>query len=303
MKRILSLFDYSGTWPSPFAHSGWDVVMIDLQDGEDIYDINEYENNIARFEEVHGLLAAVPCTDFANTGARWFAEKDKDGRTCASVALCQHTLSLMDSWRPTDFDYMEYAAECPEEEPFFWAIENPVGRIATLVPEMGKPHYFNPCDFAGYLDLSVSDHNELDRLRRKDGKGFTAEERQFVIDCNAYTKKTGLWGEFNREMVEKPIEPVRCNKYGSPMMSYGGSSEKTKRARSNTPEGFAIAFHRANNSWNPFIEEFESFEQAFDSSPYIILIYFVVITCAKSIKFKKVKVIFSPQESPLKTTR
>jgi hypothetical protein len=254
MKRILSLFDYSGEWPYYFQKSGWDVLMIDIKDGHDVNYWDSCETLYQEMDDINAIIAAVPCTDFANSGARWFAEKDADGRTCASVELCYQTLRIVSAWEPTCPDFIE---ECENGEPYtwFWAVENPVGRIQKLVPELGPAYYFQPHEFAGYLDLSDADHNELDRLRRKDGKGFTPEERQFVIDCNAYTKKTGLWGCFNRSMEKRPIEPVRCNNYGSPMMSLGGNTAKTKEIRSNTPEGFSRAFFHANEDWNPWVAE------------------------------------------------
>lgn len=90
-------------------------------------------------------------------------------------------------------------------KPKFWALENPVGK---MVRYLGSPKmYFNPCDYG-----------------------------------DPYTKKTGLWGEFN-EPVKTPVAPT----LGSMMHTqFGGKSEKTKTARSMTPMGFAKAFYEAN---------------------------------------------------------
>jgi hypothetical protein len=71
----------------------------------------------------------------------------------------------------------------------------------------------------------------------------------FVVRCEAYTKRTGLWGDFNHDLVKKPIEPVRVCKQGSPIQMYGGKSDKTKEERSNTPRGFAEAFYQANKNF------------------------------------------------------
>jgi len=58
-----------------------------------------------------------------------------------------------------------------------------------------------------------------------------------------YTKKTALYGNFNTHLKRTPVKPVE----GSKMHRlYGGKSEKTKAARSITPEGFARAFFEAN---------------------------------------------------------
>lgn len=80
--------------------------------------------------------------------------------------------------------------------------------VGRLVRWIGKPvMIFNPCDYG-----------------------------------DPYTKKTCLWGRFNVP-VANPVEPVE----GSKMWArYGGKSEATKAARSETPMGFARAFFEAN---------------------------------------------------------
>lgn len=220
----------------------WDVIHWDikLDDFCDIHNIDCVETALDLFENVDGILAAVPCTDFAVSGAQYWKAKDLNGQTRQSELLVEQVLKLVDLFTPTDMDF---------DGTFFWAIENPVGRIQKLFPELGEPYYFNPCDFAGYLNLTNADHNELDRIRRKDGIGVTREEIEFVLKCEAYTKKTGLWGDFNRNLVRYPIEPVRVCRQGSPIQSFGGKSDKTKEARSFTPMGFAKAFFLANNNY------------------------------------------------------
>lgn len=240
MKTLLSLFDYSGTWSEPYFNAGWNVHQWDIKLDEllNINSIDLAETALELFEDVDGILAAVPCTDFAVSGAQYWNKKDTNGQTAKSVQLVYQVEKLADLFTPTDPDY---------EESFFWVMENPVGRINKLFPYLGKPFYFNPCDFAGYINLSNSDHNELDRIRRKDGFNVTRDEIKFVIQCEAYTKKTGLWGNFNRNIIKNPIEPVRVCRQGSPVQTFGGKSDKTKESRSNTPIGFSIAFFNANN--------------------------------------------------------
>lgn len=239
MKTLLSLFDYSGTWSEPFAMGGWNVITWDIKLCElmDIKNIDLVETALDLFEDVDGILAAVPCTDFASSGAQYWPQKDRDGRTKLAMELVDKVECLVDLFTPTDPDY---------EEGFFWSLENPVGRLGKLYPHFGKPFYFNPCDFAGYLNLSDSDHNELDRLRRKDGINMSREEVDFILNCEAYTKKTCLWGNFNRNIKKMPIEPVKACRQGSPLQVFGGSSDKTKEVRSISPLGFSRAFYYAN---------------------------------------------------------
>lgn len=90
-------------------------------------------------------------------------------------------------------------------QPHFWVLENPVGRLRRW---LGPPvMYFDPCDYG-----------------------------------DPYTKRTCLWGKFNRPKLRR-VKPTK----GSAMWArYGGKSERTKRLRSVTPPGFARAFFEAN---------------------------------------------------------
>jgi len=93
-------------------------------------------------------------------------------------------------------------------QPAWWALENPVGRLRRWI---GPPRmWFNPCDYG-----------------------------------DPYTKKTGLWGQFN-EPRKTPVEPIRTSSQGSWVQRLGGKSERTKELRSATPMGFARAFFEAN---------------------------------------------------------
>jgi hypothetical protein len=190
-KTLLSLFDFSGRWSRPYVEAGWDVYQVDIKLGIDILSLEPCDLP----PKIDGILAAPPCTDFAGSGAQYWKAKDLDGRTEHSLALLDKTLSLVRHY-----------------EPVFWALENPVGRLPTLRPEIGKPWYFNPNEFAGWLEG----------------------------EC--YTKRTGLWGVFNKP--EKLALPVSGT---SPIMSLGGKSERTKELRSMTPLGFAYAFYNSNH--------------------------------------------------------
>jgi hypothetical protein len=88
-------------------------------------------------------------------------------------------------------------------EPEWWCLENPVGRLYRWI---GKPAmYFQPCDYG-----------------------------------DPYTKKTGLWGKFNKP-VTCPVEPIEGSKMNK--LAPGGDRQ---RLRSETPPGFARAFFEAN---------------------------------------------------------
>ena len=93
--------------------------------------------------------------------------------------------------------------------PAIWALENPVGTIERLSGLPKSRLTWNPNHFG-----------------------------------DPYTKKTLIWGRFNADLPVAPVEPTE----GSKMHRlYGGKSQRTKNARSETPEGFAYAFFMANN--------------------------------------------------------
>ena len=189
---LISLFDYSGIWSAPYRNAGCRVLQVESKLGFDLF---KWNYKAIRPELVLGILAAPPCTDFANSGAQYWKEKDKDGRTAASVKLIRKTLEIIHYFRPK-----------------FWALENPVGRLNVVVPELKQfgPWYFEPYWFG-----------------------------------NPWSKKTGLWGQFNKPKMEK-VTPIKFSKQGSWTQLLGGKSEQTKELRSITPPGFAKAFYLAN---------------------------------------------------------
>jgi hypothetical protein len=225
--KVLSLCDYSGKWAKPYADAGHTVFLVDPKhrpaDGEKVW---TFEDGMMRCcDTARGflnlirqgfvkpdfdvILIAVPCTDFASSGARWFKAKDADGRTEKSAEIVRDCLEIVNLCNPK-----------------VWALENPVGRIASVVPELGKwGLIFNPCDYAGFADDP---------------------------DSEAYTKKTCIWGRFNADLEQAKVEPVfvtasNGDRYAPIMMATGGKSERTKELRSNTPTGFARAFFIANS--------------------------------------------------------
>jgi len=121
-KVVLSLFDLSGEWSQPWVDAGYQVYRFDIQDDPEHGDVTKFSaesfmDTFSAFEgqDVHAILAACPCTDFAVSGARHFAAKDADGRTVSSVKLVHQTLATIEFFKPA-----------------VWAIENPVGRIESL---------------------------------------------------------------------------------------------------------------------------------------------------------------------------
>jgi hypothetical protein len=118
-KIILDLCGGSGSWSKPYVDNGYDVRLVTLPDN-DVITYTPPDN-------VYGILAAPPCTEFAGSGARWW--KDKNPK-------------LLDEALDVVAAIMAIIAIC---RPDFWCLENPIGRLVRYI---GKPvMYFNPCDY------------------------------------------------------------------------------------------------------------------------------------------------------------
>jgi hypothetical protein len=217
---VLSLFDFSGNWPRPYADAGYDVYLVDLKHGSDVLQIDErYLDSLARKSgKCRAVLAAPPCTDFSGSGAQYWPAKDACGSTAKCKTLVRAALDIIVYLKPPT-----------------WALENPVGRLNTLFPVLKRfgPWYFNPCDYGGYLK-----------------PGEKSFDHPLIPARDAYAKKTGIWGVFEKP-EPKPVEPIfkitsSGDRYSPINMGTGGKSERTKQIRSTTPLGFARAFYAAN---------------------------------------------------------
>ncbi|MHB8977504.1 MAG: hypothetical protein ACYDAI_12605 [Trichloromonadaceae bacterium] len=169
-KTIISLCDYSGTWSRPYDEAGYRVFQVDIKldpenvcgfcgyrplpEGVGIYgcpncegdlEAEDWDNTtrlaltvqevlamVDQIDPVYGILMAPPCTHFSLSGAQYWRQKDKDGRTAEGLAIVDACLSLVEVVRPR-----------------WWVLENPVGRLPQLRPNtLGQPRmYFDPCDY------------------------------------------------------------------------------------------------------------------------------------------------------------
>lgn len=183
MKTLLSLFDYTGNWARPFFEAGWNVILWDIKHSCDNYqyfkDVNNacadffYEHIFDNYGTVDGIIAALPCTDFAVCGARWFEEKDRRSDTLESIELAWQTLRIIDL--------------C---DPDFWTIEQPISRLHRLVPEVGKPRmYFNPCDFGDPYTKKTALYGEFN-TNLKMNKVFPSEGSKMHRKYGGKSEKT-----------------------------------------------------------------------------------------------------------------
>ena len=113
---VLSLCDRTGNWSRPYEENGYDVVRVDLEHGQDVRLLELPDR------PVHGILAAPPCTVFANSGARW---PRTDGEMCEGLSVVDACLRIVLMTQPR-----------------WWALENPAGKLSKY---LGPPAYtFQP---------------------------------------------------------------------------------------------------------------------------------------------------------------
>lgn len=223
-KVVLSIYDRTGVWSKPYAEAGYNVLNIDAATGGDIFEPGSDPLNILQIVEekgwdIVGILTAPPCTSFSASGARWWANQhDLYNPDKVEELYGRYAAKITDT--PLDAAIMlasinevlwSWAKENGHSMKFF-ALENPVGRIARKAG-LPKPRLsFHPNNFG-----------------------------------DPYTKKTMLWGEFNTDLPTANVQPTK----GSISEFTSGSSESGKKARSVTPEGFAYAFFMANTGLDP----------------------------------------------------
>lgn len=199
---ILDVGGGSGEWSRPYRLAGYDVRVIDptvwpSYPAQRIVD--EWEHMLTHHHErreppaIRGVLLAPPCTQFAGSGARWW-----DGKAAEEPQLLEHAVTTV----------RQFLRIVELVKPDWWALENPSGRLAKCVPELGKWRYtWQPWQYG------------------------TPE-----------TKRTCMWGEHTRPaptITERPaIVTARVHRMAP--------SPDRARLRSITPAGFAQAFFEAN---------------------------------------------------------
>ncbi len=116
-RLILDLCGGSGSWSAPYREAGYDVRIVTIP-GEDVRDYR-YPG------EVHGILAAPPCTTFSYARNRYPATDDEFRIALSVVDACLRIITV--------------------SSPTWWALENPVNLLRRW---LGKPKLtFNQWEF------------------------------------------------------------------------------------------------------------------------------------------------------------
>lgn len=109
---ILDLCGGTGAWSEPYREAGYDVRIVDPHvDGTDV-------RLMKHPGEVHGILAAPPCTVFSYARNRY---KPNDNELRSALSIVDACLRL--------------AVVC---QPEWWALENPVNKLRRY---LGPPKW------------------------------------------------------------------------------------------------------------------------------------------------------------------
>lgn len=142
---VLSLCDRTGVMVEPWREAGYECHIVDVQHPYGATSDSERPGltmwgvSVAGFDHAAEhiidradiVFAFPPCTDLANSGARWF--RDKGLR------------ALIDA-----LEVVEQCRTICEQSGGPWMLENPVGQLSTY---WRKPDFtFDPCEYAGWAD-------------------------------------------------------------------------------------------------------------------------------------------------------
>jgi hypothetical protein len=218
-KIVVSLFDESGNMVRPWAEVGYRCFCFDIINKDEDRDGIHFMGVDLRDESVVSQIQKLkpdivfgfpPCTDLAVSGARHFAEKERK-----DPLVFQKAMDLV-------MVVPEIGKDCP------WMFENPVSIIST---RYRQPNFmFDPYEFGGYLPEDDVHPVYPEYFKSRD----------------AYNKRTCIWtGNNFKKPKKKPVD--KPEGYSTTFYKLGGKSAKTKRIRSTTPRGFALAVFEANH--------------------------------------------------------
>jgi hypothetical protein len=166
-RAAIFLCDLTGRMAEPWASAGYECWVVDVQhsirreriDGR----INFVWGDCRTWRPPEGLdiafvAAFPPCTHGAGSGARDFAAKG--GNMLRDALETFEACRLAAAW--SGAPYM---------------IENPVG-VLSSIPHIGKPdHYFDPWEYAGWLD-NIQTENTRKKTCLWTGNGFVMPPRK-----------------------------------------------------------------------------------------------------------------------------
>jgi len=220
-KIILDLCGGSGAWSRPYREAGYDVRVLTLptadvtsaEFGEKrfwIYNANRVSAVAIEYENVHGIFAAPPCTEFSR--AKGGAPRDHT----TAIKIVKACLEIV--WHCRINGQLR-----------FWALENPVGQLRQFI---GIPRFsFYQWEFGAH------------QSKHTDVWGYFNEPTKTVHERPDIFLRHNPCGSSNGRNWGKLEYPPEYEEYIKTLIGY---TAQRAAARAITPEGFAKAFFRAN---------------------------------------------------------
>lgn len=202
-KIILDLCGGTGSWSRPYQLNDYDVRIITLPD----YDVLTYEPP----ENVYGILAAPPCTEFSVLNCK-AENRNRDFE--AGLEIVNACLRIIETCKPK-----------------FWALENPRGHLRkflgnpklTFQPwEYGDP-WTKATDICGNFNIPVKKYSKYEDVPNK---------------LNLYTRKSRNKPNF-AFLHKSAFKDI-------PQLQWHHQPETDAELRAMTPLAFAWSFYEAN---------------------------------------------------------
>jgi len=166
-KIILDLCGGTGAWSKPYKDAGYDVHLITSPD----HDVTDYIPP----ENVYGILAAPPCTEFSRALNYHIAVYDRKRdfiKGMIPVNACARVILFCN--------------------PVFWVLENPAGSLSKF---LGSPKYtFHPWEFGdpytkltclwGNFNPPIKKYNNREAVMTP-GQIILCKENRKPQDCGA----------------------------------------------------------------------------------------------------------------------
>lgn len=202
-KIILDLCGGTGSWSRPYKEAGYDVRLVTLPDG----DVRTYQPP----DNVYGILAAPPCTEFNLCNCTAEARKRN---TDAGMEIVDACIKIIEQCLPD-----------------WCAIENPTGYLRQY---LGKPQLtFQPWEYGDPW------------TKRTDIWGFFSVPKKIYQRWEDVPNKLNL---YTRRGRSKPnFAFLHKSAWGSiPQLAFTQQPKTDADFRAITPPGFAEAFFKAN---------------------------------------------------------
>ena len=200
-KVIIDFYGGTGAWSEAYRKAGYEVHNITLPE----YDVRLWNGYLDM--DVHGILAAPPCTKFAISGARW-KRTDEEMR---------EALSMVDA-------VLRAIYVCKKKGTLaWWCLENPVGKLI---------HYL------GKWRMTFQPYEYGDPWTKR-----TCLWGEFNVPVKCPVKPVGQWT--GRADTKGIVDHVK--EYLPPDLVHKlPPSPDRAKLRSITPPGFSQAFFKAN---------------------------------------------------------